>query len=796
MNQTEAALPRLSPLALVYEALFIGLGAGAGLTYLLRSEPLSWGPLLSWALLAMVVAWFRMGFPSPQGTFSLEWVCVLAALASLGGKAAVIIAILAVGLKQYRRYLGGESTGLFFRIHLIFVLAVNVLAVRGGEEVLLMMREHMAPAGLAASLPLAAMAVFACLELPRASAMALVEGRRLLEIWREESLWMAPYHLAGAALAGLALTLAALPPWVAALAGLLVIALLFRSFRAYLGSVEKERKRAAEVTALNVGMLEALAMAVEARESGGQPNLHRMGATARLLGEALKLPEEELRALEVAAILHDMGKLAVPDYILTKPGRLQPEEFDRLKLHPIIAAEIVERAQIGFAVAPMIRAHHERWDGAGYPDGLSGSRIPRGARILAVVDALDALLSERKYRRALPLRRAIEAIARDAGAAYDPAIVDALRSRATELERLLKSTETSLADPPGFVAAIADAHREEQQIQGLLQHLSASLDLEKTLGIIEDHLRRLVPHEVAVVWLEDQEGLVAIEAIGRERPLFDGRRLPAGAGATGRSAAARVVLAGEAAAEEVRLAAGSGVERPDWILLAVPFVTEKGVAGVFSVYGGPQCQFHTRHARVLSAFAPRFVSWLDSARRYQKAEEQASHDALTGLPNAATLYLQLQQEIARNNRAGKRLAVLVCDLDGFKGVNDVHGHLAGNQVLQLVAAGLRGLCREYDFVARMGGDEFVILLPGLGDDPIDDRIQNFSAAVREAGIQVCGHAAISLSVGAAFSPADGLSPDELLARSDQRMYVNKRLRKSRGGVPPDTAHAIFLTPEV
>src|SRR5258708_5913469 len=111
----------------------------------------------------------------------------------------------------------------------------------------------------------------------------------------------------------------------------------------------------------------------------------------------------DLEALHAAALLHDIGKLAVPEHIIAKPGRLTPEEFEKMKIHTIVGAEILERVRFPYPVVPIVRAHHEKWDGSGYPFGLKGAEIPIGARILSAVDYLDALASDRQYRRAMPL---------------------------------------------------------------------------------------------------------------------------------------------------------------------------------------------------------------------------------------------------------------------------------------------------------------------------------------------------------------------------------------------------------
>lgn len=791
MSVTSEPSSAVSTRSLVFQGYFI-LAALASLPSVVVGPPVEdWLAVGAWLVLTCLVAWLRVGFPSPAGVFSVEWVCVLVVVISQGVKAALVVAVISTVAKAWRQSQAGE--GRLASADTAFRGALAALAVQAGSAVFLLVTGGESGRGLAAGLPVAALAMFACVQLPRAAAASLAERTRMLTVWRERALWSVPYHLAGAALAGLLLAVQPSQVWLVAAFGMPLFVLLSRAFQAHLVKVEVVQRRAKEVTALQKEMLEALALAVEARESGGRPNLHRIEVTSRLLGEALKLSDDELKALELATLLHDIGKLAVPDYILSKRGRLEPEELERLHLHPVVGAEIVERAKFAYPVAPIIRAHHERWDGAGYPDGLAGEGIPLGARVLAVVDALDGLMSERRYRRALPLKPAVEVILRESGKAYDPEVVEALRSHYQELEALLQVGHHRPPNPLQFVRAVNDAHQEEQQVQDLMRELESTFDIEQVVRSIEERMPRILPFRSGALWLERDGRLSAALAFGADRTLLSEATLPRGEGVSGRAALGRRAMINTPAAGELALLDRQPeAELRGQTALAVPFVSDQGVLGVLTIYGAGGARFEGRHARLAAAFAPRLASWLESAKKYQQAEELATQDALTGLPNAAALYLHLQQEISRNARAGKRLAVLVCDLDGFKAVNDTFGHLAGNEVLQSVATGLKQRCREYDFVARMGGDEFVILLPGLGDEPIHDRIHSFGLAVIEAGRKVCGHPAVSLSIGAAFSPGDGVTPDELLARADERMYVNKRIHKSQGSsVPADTAHAIY-----
>src|SRR5437588_13064562 len=215
--------------------------------------------------------------------------------------------------------------------------------------------------------------------------------------------------------------------WETSLLALPAMFVIYRSYRLYLSKLENEKRHVEEMAGLHLRTIEALALAIEAKDQTTHDHLCRVRIYAIEVAKRLNLSAEDLEALRAAHLLPDIGKLAVPEHIISKPGRLTPEEFEKMKIHPVVGAEILERVQFPYPVVPIVRAHHERWDGNGYPCGLRGQEIPTGARILAAVDCLDALASNRQYRPALPLDQAMECVAEEAGKAFDPRIVGLLQ---------------------------------------------------------------------------------------------------------------------------------------------------------------------------------------------------------------------------------------------------------------------------------------------------------------------------------------------------------------------------------
>jgi len=289
------------------------------------------------------------------------------------------------------------------------------------------------------TLLLLALTYFCANIFPVASIIAITEAKPIVTVWRSYR-WMLAYYVAGSSLAWFIGTVPHAIQWELPIICLPLVYLVHRSNRTHLAQIEQEKKHVEDVNALHLRTIEALALAIDAKDHTTHDHLQRVQLYAVEIGKDLALSQEELDALTAAAVLHDIGKLAVPESIISKPGKLTRAEFDKMKIHPVVGAEILERVDFPYPVVPIVRAHHEKWDGSGYPYGLKGEDIPVGARILAAVDCLDALASDRQYRRALPLDEAMARVASESGTSFDPAVVRALQARYQELEARAKAS--------------------------------------------------------------------------------------------------------------------------------------------------------------------------------------------------------------------------------------------------------------------------------------------------------------------------------------------------------------------
>jgi putative nucleotidyltransferase with HDIG domain len=279
-----------------------------------------------------------------------------------------------------------------------------------------------------------------------AIAIGLQTGSRILSVWREHFLWLALNYLGGASVAVLIVrnssnvnitTLSIILP-------LLVMSYL--TFKSSMGRAEDANKHLLELNRMYMSTIETLAMAVDAKDQITHGHIRRVQSYATQLAVALGMDEPALfRAIEASALLHDIGKLGIPEYILNKPGKLIRSEFEQMKTHAALGADMLSAIEFPFPVVPIVRHHHENWDGSGYPDGLLGVDIPIGARILAVVDCFDALTSDRPYRKQLSFDAALRVLQEQRGSMYDPLVVDTFVRLHSELTAgALRSAESPI----------------------------------------------------------------------------------------------------------------------------------------------------------------------------------------------------------------------------------------------------------------------------------------------------------------------------------------------------------------
>ncbi len=751
-------------------------------------------------IVATLASRMKVNLPGITGTMSVNFLFILLGILELSFGETLALGCAAILVQCFYRDRPRP-------VQVIFNICATSFAIGAAYAVFHLAIFHGRVSNSSVLLLITASTYFVCNTVPVAVVIALTEHKSLNKIWSECYFWSFPYYLVGAGIAGLMSWLNGIVDWQMSLLVLPVVYLIYRSYRLYLGKLEDEKRHVEDMANLHLRTIEALALAIEAKDQTTHDHLQRVRVYAIEVAKALAVPHEEMEALHAAALLHDIGKLAVPEHIISKPGRLTPEEFEKMKIHPLVGAEILERVRFPYPVVPIVRAHHEKWDGSGYPLGLKFDEIPIGARILSAVDFLDALASDRQYRRALPLDEVMKRLDIESGKSFDPRVVAILRERYQDLERLVHKTgvntewsklptevkvergaapaagfvNTKAAEPQeaNFLSSIAAARQEAQTLFELSQDLGASLSLGETLSVFSVKLKRLIPYDAIAIYVRRGDELLPEHVSGDNFRLFASLRIPLGQG-----------LSGWVAQNKKPIVNGNPSVEPGYLndptkfstlrsALAVPLEGLDGVVGVLSLYQGEKDAFTSDHLRILLAVSSKMALAIENALKYQQAESSATTDYLTDLPNARSLFLQLDRELARCKRDKSSLTVMVCDMDGFKQINDRFGHLEGNRVLRLFAVALKETSREYDYVARMGGDEFVLIAPGLTPEASLKKAEHLRQLAQQVGKEVCGEDILSLSVGKSVYPDDGLDAEELLAEADRRMYIEKQNQPNR-----------------
>ncbi|HZU25039.1 MAG TPA: HD domain-containing phosphohydrolase [Bryobacteraceae bacterium] len=763
-------------------------------------------PFLLLLVLALVASPLKVALPGAFSTLSVNYIFILAAVSELSLMPALLVTAAATVCQSLWGCRGQART-----LRIAFDASTAIVAASAAHAA--------AHASWAAAdegaIPLlfasASLAWFVVSTGISLGMSAVTEGLPERRIWMTAVVRTAPPYLVGATIAALFRLMSDHVGWQWAILVLPSVYAIYVSYRLYTARIEAERRHATEISELHLRTLEALAVAIEAKDETTHDHLRRVQVYATEIARDLQVSEAEIEAIRAAALLHDIGKLAVPEYILSKPGRLTPDEFERIKVHPVVGAEILERVRFPYPVVPIVAAHHEKWDGSGYPAGLRGEQIPIGARILTAVDCLDALASERQYRRALPLDEAMKTIAGQAGSSFDPRVIEVLKRRYRELESLareapLPDAKLSLhvavdrgdapdagyvniasrmpPEAPSFINFIAAARQEFQNLHELTNSLGTSLSLEATLSLLAAHLKNIAPHDTIAVYISDGQILVPQYVAGVDADLFASMRVPVGHGLSGWVAENRkAIVNGNPAVEPG--CAGEG--RRSTVLasaISVPLTGTDGVIGVLTLYHRSKDAFTRDHQRLLTAISSKASLTIENALRFLEAREGTMTDALTGLANTRALFMHLEAEIARAGRGGESLTVLVLDLDGFKEVNDRFGHLVGNKLLRQVARYLQSTCRGYDCVARMGGDEFALVLAGMTQPALAHKRDELIRLVRNAAVECTGEKMLSVSIGESWYPAEGTSAEDLLAEADRKMYAMKHARRNRGRAVP------------
>ncbi len=784
------------------------IGVGAVLLFAFFPTSFTGRPELFFLLLLLssITSVFKVNLPLARrsSTMSVSYAVDFAALLLLGAHETMIVA--AASAFSQCTFRIKERNPIYRTLFSMACLVVTVQAAGAVYVWLGGVPGIMDVSTLAKPLVGAATTYFLINTLTIATAIALSTRQAVIKVWNENFLWSAPSYFVGAGAAAAATWIVGISGhWLAPLAAA-PLYLTYRTYKVYLGRIEDEQRHVREMADLHLATIEALALAIDAKDQTSQSHIRRVQMYAAAVARALGMNENDIQGVKTAALLHDIGKLAVPEHILSKPGPLTPEEFQKIRAHPKVGADIVSSVPFPYPVAPLILSHHERWDGKGYPAGLKGEDIPLGARILSVVDYFDALMAERPYHKAMSFDAAIGLLQQEAGKGLDPAVVakfieliPGMQEEAVRLEQAVRRPAADTTPQTGQPATglqpeptkknvfedIALAHREIYALYEIAQAMGTSLGVPETMALISAKLSNLVPFSCAALFLYDEESetLRCRFATGTDAEVIQQVAVHSGEGLTGWVARNRRPLVNARPSADLEAAGLTQLTTTLQSALVCPLMFADRFIGTLSVYHTDAAFYRDDHRRLLDRVSEQAAAVINNSMMFEQTREDSLTDPLTALPNTRFLFMHLTRELARAERLKAEVSLMVMDLDSFKEINDNHGHHVGDRALCEVARVLRAAIRPYDICVRYAGDEFIIVLSGCSADEAEHKRRELQQSIDEVYFEARPGKRLQLgiSIGSAVFPQDGESYEALIATADSRMYQDKANRKRLTG---------------
>ena len=643
-----------------------------------------------------------------------------------------------------------------------------------------------------------------------ATAIALFRGQPVIKTWLENYLWTSPAFFIGAVAAGIVGKVITVFGFYSFVISLPILLLTYVAYRIYFHRVESSNKHIEGLTKLNLATVESLTMAIDAKEELSCGHIHRTRVLAEAFARKVGYPENQIEGLKAAALLHDIGKLAVPEHILSKPGKLTPAEFSKVMIHPVVGADILSNVEFPYEVVPIVKHHHEKWNGNGYPSGLRGEEIPLGARILTIVDCYEALTTNRPHRQRYSRQQALDLMRDEAGGTFDPGllkiffeIIDQIEEQTPEQEECVTpaialETRTTGRLEPGFALSpktakeralrdIAAAQREVLSLYEISQTLGSTLRLSEVLPIVAAKLEKIADFTTLIIFLAEGELLRAAYATGKNAESLKGLEMMVGQGGAGWVAEHRQVLLGGTPLADLERPLGSAAESYRTASI-FPIERDGALVGALALYCETNRGYSADEVRLLETISHHTATAIQNSLEFERTQESALTDNLTGLPNSRYMYSVFDQERSRSERHGYALVLMMMDLDGFKRINDTYGHHVGDEILRRVAHVSRAQLRAGDTLIRYAGDEFVAVLHRVTPEMVEEMKTRLQSAIDDCAYEIRpGRVArVGISIGFATYGVDGTAIDELMEAADQRMYQDKltRRRNSSGLIVP------------
>ena len=560
--------------------------------------------------------------------------------------------------------------------------------------------------------------------------------------------------------------------------------IIYYTFKTYHDKLGEQESHYQKLTSVYDSILEMLAMAIDAKDDVTHDHIQRVKLFARRMGEAVGLSELEIEALKAGALLHDIGKIGVPAYILNKPGKLTEHEFEQMKMHTIIGADMLSNVDFRYPVVPIVRHHHERWDGRGYPDGLKGEMIPITARILTLVDNYDALRSDRPYKTGMTREAALAYIKENAGTFFDPSLVETFLSMADQLEIEAVNVKPPPSDKPikvesaamanarpaaGFDTApqvdraaaalnsIAETNQRVTALYEMSRTLSSILSLEDTVAILSNRLSKLIPFTTCAIALFDasRSEFEIVHATGLHAERFMKRRMPAEAGITGWVITNQRPMYNTNPVLDLAFLGAETASAYKGVVV-FPLIKNGEPLGAIALYSTEIAAYASEHIQLMESISQPASDAIRNALTFEQAQRGSFTDA-TGLANERALMSQFERERALSRKLGTPLSLLVINVNQF-GFASGDGENCREEALTQLCRLTRKQVRESDLVARYESDSLIAVLPDSGQSAASEVCSRIGREIVLAGLANDS----SVSVGTATSADGGDSFEDLL----------------------------------
>jgi putative nucleotidyltransferase with HDIG domain len=598
--------------------------------------PLEW---VAFSLLTFASGIFTLKIPSIDALLSVSEIfafsCVLLYGPELG---AITVTIDALLLSLRRKHGAAFTTFNVGNLTLSVWLSGTLFFVAAGVAPLA--EAHTPAGGLIVPLGVLAATYFLVNSGLTASIIAAESRRAVVPVWREHFLSLAPTYAAGASVA-LLLVVALRQVHFSVIALILPLLLIsYLTMRSSFGRLEDSKRHVEKLNRMYLSTVETLATAIDAKDEVTHGHIRRVQAAAVGLAKEMGITDDTmLKAIEAAALLHDTGKIAVPEHILNKPGKLTPAEFEKMKLHAPIGADILSSIDFPYPVVPIVRHHHENWNGTGYPDGLRGSDIPIGARILSVVDCFDALTSDRPYRSRMSDEAAIAILLERRGSMYDADVVDRFIATHTRLmpsetpihpaakavggARARERVAPPEAIPPP--AASEPAVSEELLgVSSLARAIGGEASVADVGALSWMMLKPMLPCAAMGVFVPEERNdtVVGCYSAGSHAAMIRGLTASPGDGIVGWIAANRKAAVNAEPALDFGLKVAT-LDPPLLSTLAVPLVHDGALVAVLAVYATTRGAFSEDHARLVDLLSPKLAASLAAVRNRPASDAQS-----------------------------------------------------------------------------------------------------------------------------------------------------------------------------